>query len=48
LSDDTTTVIVEIFEENQIEKLKTNFKIPDVLNTNDVIDEYILKKINSK
>jgi serine/threonine protein phosphatase PrpC/tRNA A-37 threonylcarbamoyl transferase component Bud32 len=45
LPDDTTAVIVEILEENQIEILKAqDLHIPETLNVNDVIDGYIFKK----
>ena len=45
LPDDTTAVIVEILEENQVEKLKKLvLKIPEILEVDDIIDGYILKK----
>jgi len=45
LPDDTTAVVVEILQENQIEKLKAqNLIIPQTLNIGDDIDGYILEK----
>jgi len=45
LEDDTTAVVIEILQENQIEILKSlNLKIPENLEINDNIDGYILKK----
>ena len=45
LPDDTTAVIVEILEENQVEILKAqDLQIPEVLNVDDLIDGYRFKK----
>jgi len=45
LPDDTTAVIVEILEENQVQKLKAlNLDIPEHLDIGDEIDGYILEK----
>lgn len=45
LPDDTTAVIVEILEDNQIEILKNQvLPIPESLNKNEVIDGYTLEK----
>jgi serine/threonine protein phosphatase PrpC len=45
LPDDTTAVIIEILEENQIEKLKAlALDIPEHLNEGDIIDGYTLRK----
>lgn len=45
LPDDTTAVIVEILEKNQVEILKAqDLEIPKTLSINDEIDGYILKK----
>jgi len=45
LPDDTTAVIVEILQENQVAKLKSlNLIIPEHLNIGDEIDGYILEK----
>jgi len=45
LPDDTTAVIVEILQENQVAKLKSqNLEIPEYLKVGDEIDGYILEK----
>ena len=45
LPDDTTAVVVEILEENQVEILKAqDLKIPEKLSVGDEIDGYILEK----
>jgi serine/threonine protein phosphatase PrpC len=45
LPDDTTAVIVEILQENQVAKLKSqDLKIPEHLSVGDEIDGYILEK----
>ena len=45
LLDDTTAVVVEILQENQIEKLKSQvLEIPEHLNIGDEIDGYTLEK----
>lgn len=45
LPDDTTAVVIDILEENQVEKLKAqDLIIPEKLNQNDEIDGYILEK----
>ena len=45
LPDDTTAVVLEILEENQVEILKAqDLKIPDKLSLGDEIDGYILEK----
>jgi len=45
LPDDTTAVIIEILQENQVAKLKSqDLKIPEHLNVGDEIDGYILEK----
>ncbi len=45
LPDDTTAVVIEILEENQVEILKAqDLKIPKILKTGQIIDGYILEK----